>query len=99
MYSGPVIFSNGRSVENQSIINDFSDNDTLTLTCTSGDMFDVVEWIMINQTGTVETQFTDTSNVSSSVKFINPSDNFALYLRCDYSHHRYLHEVVFITIG
>jgi len=98
-FPGPVIINNGKSVENQSIINDFSDNDTLTLTCTSNDMFDVVEWIMINQTGTVQKQFTNTTNVSSSVTFTKPSDNFTLYLRCDYSHHRYLHEIVFVTVG
>ena len=97
---GPVIISDGGSVENQSIVNDFSNNNSLTITCTSDDtcMSDVL-WVIINQTGTVEKHFTNISNVSSSVTFINPSNNFTSYLRCGFSHHSYLHKDVFITKG
>ena len=79
--SGPVIISNGGDVINGSIVNNF-DADTLTLTCSSDHMLDVVRWIMITSTGTVERQFTSTSNFSSTLTFTYPSDDFSLQLRC-----------------
>ena len=62
-------------------------------------MLDIVEWIMINQTGTVERQYTNVLNISSLAMFINPSNDFMSYLRCRYSDHRYLYKDVFITKG
>jgi len=91
--------NDGVKVENHSIVNYFNTNGTLTLTCTSDKMFDIVEWIVINQTGTVERQYTNTFNISSTALFINSSDDFISYLRCDYSHHRSLHKDVFIAKG
>ena len=62
-------------------------------------MFDIVEWTMINQTGTVERQYTKLFNVSSLAMFVNPSDDFASYLICDYLDYRYLRKDVFVTKG
>jgi len=97
--SDPVVTNNGENVENQSVINQFSDNSTLTLTCTSDDQLDVVEWIMINKTGIVRKQFTNVSNVSSSITLINPSDSFTSILRCSNLYYRHLYKDEFITKG
>ena len=60
-------------------------------------MYDVVEWIMINQTGTVQRQITNTSNVSSTLTFTNPSDDFTSYMRCISNY--ILYKDVFVTKG
>jgi len=78
----PVIISDGGNVTNQSVVNDFTSGGTLTLTCTSDHQFDIVEWVMINQNGTVQKQSTATSNVSSTLTFSNPSDDFISQMRC-----------------
>ena len=82
LYAAPIIISEGGNVTNRSIINDFTDNDMLTLICTSDHMFDVAKWRMVNQTGTAQIQFTNTSNVSSTLTFTSASDNFTSYMRC-----------------
>ena len=93
----PVIISDGGKVENQSIVNDFNNDDILELMCRSDNMFDVVEWIMINQTGTVQKHITNTSNVSSTLTFSNPSDDFTSQMRC--TSNNIAHIDVFITKG
>ena len=52
---GPVIFSEGEKVEHQSMINDFTINNKLTLMCASINESDMVKWEVFNQTGTVLT--------------------------------------------
>jgi len=79
-----VIRSSGGDAENRSIINDFIANGTdsiLTLTCTSVHQNEIVEWIMLNISGNVEQKYSDNS-YSSTITFINPSDDFASLLRC-----------------
>ena len=61
-------------------------------------MFDVVEWIMINQTGTVQSLFSDRSNVSATITFKNASDNFTSYMRCS-SNSGYSIKEVYIIKG
>jgi len=97
-FTGPVILSDGGNVENQAIINDFINNNTLTLTCTSDNMLDVVEWIIVNQTGMVHSFFSDISNVSSTITFTNASDNFTSYMRCS-SNNGYLSKEAYIVKG
>ena len=70
----------------------------LTLICTSDHMFDVVKWTMINQTGTAQRQFANTSNVSSTLTFTNPSDDFRSYMRC-ISNNGTVYKDVFIIKG
>ena len=67
----------------------------LILTCTSDELFDVVEWIIVNQpsqtelpetlfrqNGLAERSFMNISNVSSTMIITNPSDDFISYMRC-----------------
>jgi len=67
----------------------------LILTCTSDELFDVVEWIIVNQpsqtelpetlfrqNGLAERSFKNISNVSSTMIITNPSDDFISYMRC-----------------
>jgi len=53
----------------------------LTLTCTSVHQNEIVEWIMLNISGNVEQEHSNYS-YSSTITFINPSDDFASIFRC-----------------
>ena len=85
MCLGPVIIrSSGGDVENGSIINDFMANETdskLSLTCTSIYQNEIVQWIGLNISGTVEQEQSNNS-YSSTITFANPSKDFTAIFRC-----------------
>jgi len=63
-------------------------------------MFDIVEWEMINTTGTADIQFTSAANnISSSILLLNPSDDYTSIWRCTNSYSRYLYTDTSITTG
>ena len=85
MCLGPVVIrSSGGDVENGSIINNFVINETdskLSLTCTSVYQNEIVEWIRLNISGTVEQEQSNNSYLST-ITFANPSDDFNSIFRC-----------------
>ena len=97
-HTGPVIIRSSGDVENRSIINDFVDNGTdteLSLTCTSVYQNEIVEWIRLNNTGSVEQEQSNNSQ-SSSITFAHPSEDFYSTFRC-ISQNTLLYKDVFIT--
>ncbi|XP_065903440.1 uncharacterized protein [Dysidea avara] len=76
------IVSNGRIVENHSVINYFSVSDMLNITCMSVLTLNSIEWIITNQTGTAQLQFSNKSDTSSLIYFTNFSDTFTSDMRC-----------------
>ena len=97
-HTGPVIIRSSGDVENRSIINDFVDNGTdteLSLTCTSVYQNEIVEWIRLNNTGSVEQEQSNNSQ-SSSITFAHPSEDFYSTFRC-ISRNTLLYKDVFIT--
>ena len=80
-----IFSSNGEILESGSIVINFTDNNTLTLTCTPAYYNDSVEWIMINKTGTVERQDGVKCDVQSTVTFVDASDDFTSYMRCNFN--------------
>lgn len=54
---------------------------TLFLTCTSVYQNEIVEWIILNISGNVERQYSNTS-YSSTITFVNPSNDFTSVYRC-----------------
>ena len=82
---GPVVIrSSGGDVENGSIINNFVVNETdskLSLTCTSIYQNEIVEWIRLDISGTVEQEQSNNSYLST-ITFANPSNDFTSIFRC-----------------
>ena len=83
---------------NGSVINDFEFNGndtTLSLGCTSVYENEIVQWIEISMSGSVEQELSSNSQ-SSIITFVNPTDNFSSTFRC-ISNNTLLYKDVYIT--
>ena len=54
----------------------------LSLICTSIYQNEIVEWITLNTSGSVEEKQSYNSDSYNNITFLNPTDNFMSMLRC-----------------
>ena len=93
-----VLNSEGSNVEDNAVINQFTNN--LTLTCTTVDGFGEPVWTMSSQSGNaVVQQGNDASFMYSSISLINPTNDFAARFTCTSSSDKSLKKQVVVTRG
>ena len=94
------IFNNGMYVENTSVINQFTNDGSLTLMCTTVDGLGEPNWNMLSQSGNVIVQeMSNMSHMYSVLSLSNPTNDFAARFSCRSHSNSSLYKEVLITTG
>lgn len=87
-------------VENTSVINQFTNDSSLTLMCTTVDGLGEPNWNMLSQSGNVVVQvMSNMSYMYNVLSLSNPTNDLAVRFSCRSRNDSSLYKEVFITTG